>query len=112
MEARLNAMKNFAFTQEECRQNILLQYFGEKPSEPCGKCDVCRDKKSRAKSEHNESTLRESILYICNQPGGHTIDHVIQNTNFDRKSVIEMIRTLIDEGYITLINNILTTTKH
>ncbi|WP_036767007.1 DNA helicase RecQ [Parvularcula oceani] len=26
-----------------CRRNILLAYFGERHSEPCGNCDVCRE---------------------------------------------------------------------
>ncbi|MBB4658801.1 DNA helicase RecQ [Parvularcula dongshanensis] len=27
----------------ECRRNVLLAYFGERHSEPCGNCDVCRE---------------------------------------------------------------------
>ncbi len=27
----------------ECRRNLLLAYFGERPSTPCGNCDVCRE---------------------------------------------------------------------
>ena len=27
----------------QCRRNVLLAYFGEKHSEPCGNCDVCRE---------------------------------------------------------------------
>ncbi len=29
---------------QTCRQQLLLEYFGETSTEPCGKCDVCRAK--------------------------------------------------------------------
>ncbi|MBL7942003.1 MAG: RecQ family zinc-binding domain-containing protein, partial [Flavobacteriales bacterium] len=42
---RVVAMKHY-LQDRQCRSQLLLSYFGEKRSEPCGKCDVCRDNKS------------------------------------------------------------------
>ena len=39
---KLNAMGAFAEAQT-CRRLVLLNYFGEYQSEPCGNCDVCLD---------------------------------------------------------------------
>ena len=41
MRQRLEAMKDFAFNDAECRVQRMLAYFGQE-SGPCGKCDVCR----------------------------------------------------------------------
>ncbi len=42
---RLRTMLAYAEQQTMCRQQFLLQYFGEKnTSQPCGRCDVCRQK--------------------------------------------------------------------
>ena len=39
---KLNLMAAFAEAQT-CRRQVLLNYFGEYQSEPCGNCDVCLD---------------------------------------------------------------------
>lgn len=39
-EQRFNAMANFAEAQT-CRRQILLNYFSEYQSQPCGNCDIC-----------------------------------------------------------------------
>ena len=39
---RLHAMVEYAEQSRFCRSQLLLSYFGETDSEPCGKCDVCR----------------------------------------------------------------------
>jgi ATP-dependent DNA helicase RecQ len=41
-EERLTAVENYVKTDNICRSQLLLQYFGEWDSTPCGECDVCR----------------------------------------------------------------------
>ena len=41
-EERLAAVENYVKTDNVCRSQLLLQYFGEWDSTPCGECDVCR----------------------------------------------------------------------
>ena len=41
---RITAMQEYASQTQFCRSQLLLAYFGETESEPCGKCDVCREK--------------------------------------------------------------------
>lgn len=39
---KLEAMLSYAASNTKCRSQQLLEYFGEKDSVRCGKCDVCR----------------------------------------------------------------------
>ena len=39
---RLQAMQEYATQTGFCRSQLLLAYFGETDSEPCGRCDICR----------------------------------------------------------------------
>jgi len=49
-EARLKAVIDFAYAST-CRQQWILNYFGEKDSQPCGRCDGCRQRKQLANRE-------------------------------------------------------------
>lgn len=110
---RINAMKRFAFSSGECRVNSMLQYFGEKTDTHCEKCDYCREINKLSPPKEQISLLRESIIYMASQKGGHKISHFISTANASQHDTIEMVRALIDEGilklddegYITCINN-------
>ena len=41
----VNAMISLVTDNSTCRSVSLLRYFGQEQSEPCGKCDVCIEKK-------------------------------------------------------------------
>ncbi|MCM1517675.1 MAG: RecQ family ATP-dependent DNA helicase [Pseudoflavonifractor sp.] len=53
LQLRVEAMKRFAFDSSACRVNTMLRYFGETPTTPCGKCDVCRSR--RPNTPHPQS---------------------------------------------------------
>ena len=102
---RIDAMKRFAFSNEECRVNSMLQYFGEQPTSTCGKCDYCRETKKRTPSKTEIEQLRESIIYMASQPGGHNLSYLASTANAPQHQTIEIIRTLLDEGILKIINN-------
>jgi ATP-dependent DNA helicase RecQ len=39
---RIEAMKEYALSDTQCRSRMLLRYFGERSSLPCQQCDNCR----------------------------------------------------------------------
>jgi ATP-dependent DNA helicase RecQ len=45
--AKLKAMVELSYAQA-CRQEVILEYFGEKEPVPCGTCDVCRSNGAQA----------------------------------------------------------------
>lgn len=101
MESRINAVKDYVFGASGCRVNRMLEYFGEKPSEPCGKCDVCRD--SAPKSD--ERSLDQSILYLASQPGGHTLAYIAEQLSVSVKTLIDSVRPLLDSGEVVLVRD-------
>ncbi len=105
MEQRIAAMRCFAFDMTECRVNIMLRYFGENPQDPCGKCDVCRSKKSSAA---DADSIRRSILYLASQPGSKSVDYIVEQLGVRRHDVIEQIRALVDEGTLRLDGDTIT----
>ena len=43
---RIEAMKEYALSENQCRSRMLLRYFGERNSLPCQQCDNCRAQRS------------------------------------------------------------------
>lgn len=100
MEKRIDAMKSFAFSQEHCRVNTMLKYFGENPNTDCNKCDICRNNKSAQNNKNQSSDIRNSIIYLASQPGGHSIEYITKQISAKPQYCIEIIRELLDEGFI------------
>lgn len=71
---KLNTMAAFAEAQT-CRRQVLLHYFDESSSRPCGNCDICLDppKKYNA-TEEAQKVL--SCIYRLKQSFG--VNHIIE----------------------------------
>lgn len=63
LEKRVDAVCDYTEQNIRCRSVVLLHYFGEKKSEPCGKCDVCRARKKTTLSADQFEKHKEKILY-------------------------------------------------
>lgn len=98
MEHRINAMKRFVFGTSACRVNTMLEYFGERPTEPCGICDVCRAR--RRPDGSAAAALREVILYQASHTPSPTIDHIARQAGVAPSKVIEAIRPMLDDGIL------------
>ena len=99
MELRIEAMRDFMFSDSECRVNRMLRYFGEKPQQPCGQCDVCRSKR---KSPEPEASLQKSILYLASHPGGCQVSDICSQLRLGPDRVIPTIRKMADQGLIQI----------
>ena len=52
---RIEAMKEYALSDKQCRSRILLRYFGERTALPCQQCDTCRS--------HRNTTFPETAYH-------------------------------------------------
>lgn len=52
--AKLDAMVKFCYDSSTCRQQWILEYFGESNSRPCGSCDICNESTSRTGREPDD----------------------------------------------------------
>ena len=109
MAARLEAMKQFAFTHDRCRVNIMLRYFGENPAKPCGKCDICRDnnraQQSRRQRRDAAESIRDAIINAASRPDGATLDNILNAISANADDVIGMLRHLIDQSLVSSRND-------
>jgi len=94
-QKRLTSVLHFVENTQTCRSQLLLAYFGETKSEPCGNCDVCRSANSlKMKYKEKEAIQKEIIKYkyLSNK------DIIsIVSEKFSEKKVIEVLREYLDE---------------
>lgn len=97
LEHRVGAIRDFVYRTDTCRSNILLAYFGEKPDAPCRQCDCCRSRRSTTRPD-----LRDQILRLASQPGGHTVDYIARQLSMAPQALVPHLRVLMDENKISV----------
>ena len=89
------------FTDNKCRNHIMLSYFDEK-SDSCGICDVCL--KAFQKPD-NEKAIKKLIIKLS-QLQAFSIDELSEFINVeDKKTIVTAVRALIDENLLKQSGN-------
>ena len=106
MRQRIEAMRQFVFGQDECRDKILLRYFGEDGADDCDMCDVCVDRRKNKKKASmttdeisgNKEKLREHLLDCVRKYPGVTVQNLVSAMPGVTDDVFELLRTLIADN--------------
>jgi ATP-dependent DNA helicase RecQ len=116
---KLNAMVGLA-ESVTCRRHVLLNYFGERPGQDCGNCDVCLDPPERFDATEAAQKALSCVFRVGQRFGiGHVVAVLrgadyerIRELGHDRLSTwgigadrseqewISIIRQLIHRGYL------------
>ena len=108
---RIEAMTEYAESDDKCRSRMLLLYFGEKNEHNCGQCDVCLASHSSGIrqgvfdeiSRVIEETLKEKDM---------TTSALMENLeSYDRENVTKVLSYLLAEEIIHQKNGILSVPK-
>jgi ATP-dependent DNA helicase RecQ len=98
LESRVQSVIDYSNNKTACRENILLNYFSESKSEPCGRCDVCIEQR-KSKEPAVPADIQSGIVYMATLKPRHLADF-ISTLSFPKEKIIEMVTFLTDEGYI------------
>jgi ATP-dependent DNA helicase RecQ len=96
---RVKSVLDYAQEENICRNQVLLAYFGEKNTKPCGKCDICLKKKETTLSETDFEEIRQAILEILTIES-LTVNALVKKISFKEFKVLQVIRFMIDNGQI------------
>lgn len=101
LKERIEAMKRFSFGDDDCRVNVMLRYFGEKPEAPCGKCDVCRSRNRNRLTKGDRQSIKDSIIYMVgNAP--RSLDYIVAESRYAEDDVIEAVRALLSSHILSI----------
>lgn len=96
---RANAMLHYAESDTTCRSRILLAYFGEKTTENCGMCDVCK-KKNEFGITNKEFDEIQNIVFELLKHEKYLLHKLVDAIQHDEQKVIKVIRWLLDNDII------------
>lgn len=105
-QRRTDALIHYITQDEECRNRLLLDYFGEKSSEPCHQCDICQILEEQDHNNHATNNLitdrqqiKESILSQI-RAAGALYPFELNFDQFDLDTARDVLRELTDYNEI------------
>ena len=99
---RLKSVINYAVSDDKCRSRLLLEYFGEKGSDDCRRCDVCVQRRAAGKSPQMPGK-EEAVMQLLSDGKPHSLDELatLGLTDNERKA---LLRALCDEEKIRIVD--------
>jgi ATP-dependent DNA helicase RecQ len=97
-EERLAAVENYVKCDNVCRSQLLLQYFGEWDSTPCGECDVCRRNQIERIRNKSFELISNEIKDLRQQ--GMTPKEMLSELSkrYEEPQIVAVMRWLADNG--------------
>ncbi len=99
--SRVKSVLDYAQEENVCRSRILLSYFGEKNSIPCGKCDICLKNKEK-EVENSEFEAIQNYILIKLKENALSLKDIIVGCSYNENKVKNVIRFLADNQKINL----------
>ena len=103
MEQRLEAMRRFAFSSEQCRDRVLLEYFGENDTTDCEFCDVCKERKKIDNSPLDK--IEAKLFNEIQENSGLEFNSLIRKSAPSAEKRIEALKSLMAQKRIERIGN-------
>lgn len=98
-QERLNAFIGLIEVKNQCRNQVILNYFGVKAEEECGICDICISKRKAQFKEERFVTMQKQILEM--HANSKPYEQIINTFKTDvREDAIQLFNFLKDEGLV------------
>jgi ATP-dependent DNA helicase RecQ len=96
---RLEAMLYYASSNNKCRSQILLSYFGDKNPQRCGQCDVCTRRNELDLSKYEFDLILDEIKEKL-QFNLISLEALVAGLQTDEDKNLKVIRWLLDNEKI------------
>ena len=108
---RIEAMVHYVETDDTCRLQMLLEYFGEHTPRPCGSCDVCRNEAMCQEGTADRRERMESYIkaLLARHAEALPVARLVSSlrTQWDTDEIADAIRQMTDDGELLLRDGVL-----
>lgn len=101
---RINAVIQYASDTETCRSQLLLQYFGQPGSDPCGICDVCTRVHDLGMKNFEFLRIESKIVKTLNTAPSAP-DVLVNSFGSQKDKAIRVVQWMSDNGKIKTLSN-------
>ena len=108
--ARIDAMKEYALSENQCRSRLLLRYFGERSAAPCDKCDNCRKHRNTEHSALYYEAYREMLTELLADGQPHTMDEV-RALHIEPEALPRLLQHMTEQEEVTLQDGLIVSRK-
>ncbi|MBR3985088.1 MAG: RecQ family ATP-dependent DNA helicase [Bacteroidaceae bacterium] len=98
---RIEAMKEYTLSENQCRSRMLLRYFGEHAAPLCQVCDNCRKHRHIPLSELHYHAYREMLFHLLSDGEPHSVEE-LRTLSIDDTQLKPFLQHLIEEEAIVL----------
>ena len=99
---RLKSVINYAVSDDKCRSRLLLEYFGERGSDDCRRCDVCVQRRAAGKPPRMPGK-EEAVMQLLSDGKPHSLDELVALGLTDNERKV-LLRALCDEEKIRIVD--------
>jgi ATP-dependent DNA helicase RecQ len=98
---RMEAMIAYITSEEHCRSQMLLKYFGETGAPRCGRCDICLERNKMNLNELEFDQIRQKIKELLQQKPMTLPELIYEAGSYGETHMLLVIRWLEDKGAVT-----------
>jgi ATP-dependent DNA helicase RecQ len=96
---RVKSVLDYAQEENICRCQMLLSYFGEKDSKPCGCCDICLKQKDTQVTDEDFEMIRAAIEQLLKEES-LSVNSLVRKLDVKEQKALQVIRFMMDNGQI------------
>jgi ATP-dependent DNA helicase RecQ len=97
---RMQSMVEYINSNESCRSQVLLNYFGEAGAPRCGRCDICLERNKMNLNELEFNQIRERIKELLQDRSLTLAEILFEAGNYGEAHVLLVVRWLEDKGAV------------
>lgn len=105
---KLESVIAYATTQNKCRSQYILSYFGETNTKRCGQCDYCQRRNELNLSKYEFDLILEEIKALLHKEEELPVRNLINRIDYNEHKTLKVVRWLIDNNKMkyTTTNNL------
>ena len=98
-EKRIKEMIRYATSENLCRNQFLLGYFGQLKSPRCGRCDVCIEKKRISPGSPEHHSIQAGIEKMLAK-GSQDLETLVASMEMEPELVIGVVELMLEAGLL------------